>query len=111
MALFNGVDNGASEWVLKTEDTNSNEVLLENDSVSLLSEMVISSFNLIEFIHGHIFIANENGSECLVGEFLNSSVEETSIGILSTLRFSLMKQWGGNCSLIINKNQFTIFSD
>jgi len=74
-AFSNRLGDSISEWVLKSENTKSNKVLLEALSIIFFSKVIVVRFQLVVLVHGHILIGDQKGSVGLVGEFLDGSVE------------------------------------
>jgi len=74
VASLDWIVDSISKWILKTENTYSSKIFLEAKSVFWVFKLVVLIFQLIEFIHGHISVANQNGSVSLLGHVFNSSL-------------------------------------
>lgn len=73
-AFLDRIVNSISEWVLKSEDTNGNKVLLEAFSITFFGKIIVLFLQGVELVHGHILVGDQKGSVSLMGEFLDSSV-------------------------------------
>jgi hypothetical protein len=102
VASLDRIIHGVSQWVLQSENTNSGQVLLKNQSIFLLCEIIMLRFHVVKLAHRHVVVSNEDGSVSLIREFSNSSLVEPSITVGLPFYFIIFKKMLWNVGLRVN---------
>jgi hypothetical protein len=70
---------------LDTEDTNCNQVLFKAISVCFFLKVIVLCFQIFKLLHGHVSVANQNGSVGLEGIVFDAGLEHIfMVGLLVT---------------------------
>jgi hypothetical protein len=106
--LNDWINNGISEWILDTKDTNSNQIFFKAISIIFFLKIIVSLFELLKFTQWHIFIANQNCSISLICIILNSCPKDIFMSWLSStsLLYNIIKWYKAFWILAITSPRF-----
>lgn len=109
--LNDWINNGISEWILDTKDTNSNQIFFKAISIFFFLKIIVSLFELLKFTQWHIFIANQNCSISLICIILNSCPKDIFMSWLSStsLLYNIIKWYKAFWILAITSPRFFSF--